>query len=330
MELDRTVPHALRQSISQPNVDRTTRIDIALFNGFALPKIAAIIEVFQKANALAAPRPIGRSRYDVSLWSAAGGRVASSSSVFVWTESVDSYRETDDVHMLFIAGGAGAQQACRDERLRDWLRRRYPSSEIVHSIHEGHQLLEAAGFTGRDRPHFEAHHEWRDVYPQRPFGDPPGAVDTALRIVKHDLGAELAQLVTESVVPEHKSPFASPITGRAPTQVSEKIMASARWLEENVDQPISIDDAAQVAAMSERNFLRRFKSEMGITPSDYLLRARLNMSCRLLVESRLPVDKIARRCGIGSGGQLAKLFRKYLSTTPTDYRTGRTASRTST
>ncbi|MDQ7982038.1 helix-turn-helix domain-containing protein [Paraburkholderia sp. SARCC-3016] len=329
MELNRTVPHALRQSISKLNVDRTTRIDIALFNGFALPGIAAIIEVFQKANALVSPRPIGRSRYDVSLWSAAGGRIASSSSVFVWTESVESYRDTNDVHMLFVAGGTGAQQACRDERLRDWLRRRHPSSEIVHSIQEGQQLLEAAGFTSRDQPLFDAAHEWRDVYPRRPFGEPPGAVDTALRIVKHDLGAELAQLVSESVVPDHKRPFASPITGRAVPQISEKIMESARWLEANVDQPISIDDAAQVAAMSERNFLRRFKSEMGITPSDYLLRARLNMSCRLLVESRLPVDKIARRCGIGSGGQLAKLFRKYLSTTPTDYRMGREASRTS-
>jgi transcriptional regulator GlxA family with amidase domain len=78
--------------------------------------------------------------------------------------------------------------------------------------------------------------------------------------------------------------------------------------------------------MSERNFLRRFKNEIGLTPSDYLLRARLNMSCRMLVESRLPVDKIARRCGIGSGGQLAKLFRKYLATTPTDYRLSKEAS----
>ncbi|CAB3774829.1 GlxA family transcriptional regulator [Paraburkholderia humisilvae] len=330
MELNRTVPHALRQSISQPNVHRTTRIDIALFNGFALPGIVAIVEAFQKANALAAPRSIGRSRYDVSLWSAAGGRIASTSSVFVWTESVDSYRDTPDAHMLFVAGGAGARQACGDERLRDWLRRRHLSSEIVHSIQEGQQLLEAAGLTGRDRHLFETSHEWRDVYPERPFAEPPDPVDTVLRIVRHDLGTELAQLVSESVVPEHKTPFAAPITGRTVSRISEKIMESARWLEANVDQPISIDDAAQVAAMSERNFLRRFKSEMGITPSDYLLRARLNMSCRLLVESRLPVDKIARRCGIGSGGQLAKLFRKYLSTTPTNYRTGREASRTST
>ena len=149
------------------------------------------------------------------------------------------------------------------------------------------------------------------------------ARSTALRIVEEDLGPDLAQLVAESVATEHKTPFGSSIADKAAPQVSEKIMASARWLKANVDQPISIDDAAQVAAMSERNFLRRFKSEMGVTPSDYLLRARLNLSCRMLVESRLPVDKIARRCGIGSGGQLAKLFRKYLATTPTDYRMGR-------
>jgi transcriptional regulator GlxA family with amidase domain len=100
-------------------------------------------------------------------------------------------------------------------------------------------------------------------------------------------------------------------------------------LEANGDRPIVIDEAAQVAAMSERNFLRRFKIEMGVTPSDYLLYVRLNMSCRLLIETSLPVDKIARRSGIGSGGRLSKLFRKYLGKTPTEYRSSKRHSRMS-
>lgn len=102
--------------------------------------------------------------------------------------------------------------------------------------------------------------------------------------------------------------------------MSEKIQASARWFEANCDRPIAIDEAAQVAPMSERNFLRRFKIEMGVTPSEYLLYVRLDMCCRLLAETGLPVDKIARRCGLGGGGWLAKLFRKHLATTPTEYR----------
>jgi transcriptional regulator GlxA family with amidase domain len=320
MDLVHTLPRNSRQSAVPMQTSALTRVDIALFNGFALPKVAAIIEIFQKANSLAATQRSGRARYDVSLLSAAGGRIASSSSVFVWTDDVQSHRGTNESHLLFIAGGPGVQQACRDERLSDWLRRRHPFSEIVHPIAEGQLLLAAAGLPSRYCPLLYGGSEAHGLHPARSLTEAPSAVMTALRIVEEDLGADLAQQVAGSIAPQPKAPFNASLTLGATPQISEKILASARWVEANVDRPISIDDAAQVAAMSERNFLRRFKSEIGITPSDYLLRARLNMSCRMLVESRLPVDKIARRCGIGSGGQLSKLFRKYLATTPTDYR----------
>ncbi|MFM0552012.1 helix-turn-helix domain-containing protein [Paraburkholderia sediminicola] len=320
MELVHTLPRCSRQSAVVTQANDITRVDIALFNGFALPEVAAIIEIFQKANALVASQRSARTRYDVSLLSASGGRIASSSSVFVWTDSVDSHRGTNDTHLLFIAGGAGAQHACRDERLGNWLRRRHPFSEIIHPIAEGRLLLEAAGLPSRYCPLLYGGNEAYGLYEASPLTEAPAVVHTALRIIEEDLGPELARLFAESVAPEHRMSFNSSMTYSATSQVSEKIMASARWLEANVERPISIDDAAQIAAMSERNFLRRFKSEIGMTPSDYLLRARLNMCCRMLLESRLPVDKIARRCGIGSGGQLAKLFRKYLATTPTDYR----------
>ncbi|SFU25676.1 GlxA family transcriptional regulator [Paraburkholderia aspalathi] len=320
MDLVETLPHSSRQSAVPMQTSALTRVDIALFNGFALPTVAAIIEIFQKANSLTAEQRSGRVRYDVSLLSAAGGRIASSSSVFVWTDDVQSHRGTNETHLLFVAGGAGAQQACRDERLSSWLRRRHPVSEIVHPIAEGQLLLQAAGLPSRYCPLLYDGSEVQGLPPARSLTEPPGAASTALRIVEEDLGAELAQQVAESIAPRPTTPFSSAGTFGLTPQVSEKILASARWLDANVDRPISIDDAAQVAAMSERNFLRRFKNEIGMTPSDYLLRARLNMSCRMLVESRLPIDKIARRCGIGSGGQLSKLFRKYLATTPTDYR----------
>ncbi|TDY17057.1 transcriptional regulator GlxA family with amidase domain [Paraburkholderia sp. BL6665CI2N2] len=318
MDLVRTLPHSSRPSAAPARTSSLTRVDIALFNGFALPTVAAIIEIFQKANSLAAPRS-GRARYDVSLLSAAGGRIASSSSVFVWTDDVQSHRGTNDTHLLYIAGGVGVEQASRDERLSNWLRRRHPFSEIVHPIAEGQLLLQAAGLPGRYCPLLYDGNEAHGRHPVR-LTQAPDAVSTALRIVEEDLGPDLAHQVTESVARQPKAPVSSSMTLGVTPQISQKILASARWLEANVDRPILIDDAAQVAAMSERNFLRRFKSEIGMTPSDYLLRARLNMSCRMLVESRLPVDKIARRCGIGSGAQLSKLFRKYLATTPTDYR----------
>ncbi|MFM0591932.1 GlxA family transcriptional regulator [Paraburkholderia dilworthii] len=330
MGLVPATPPDSRLSAVPTQASAITRVDIALFNGFALPKIAALIEIFHKANALSSSQRSGRARYDVTLLSAAGGRIASSSSVCVWSESVDSYRGTNDTHLMFIAGGSGVKQACGDERLRNWLRHRHPFSLIVHPIAEGKLLLEAAGLCARYSLQIHGDAEARARPPARApvraRGESPAALRLALRVIEEDLGPELARQVAESIAPQHTTPFSASIARRAAPQVSEQIMASARWLEANVECPISMDDAARHAAMSERNFLRRFKNEIGMTPSDYLLRARLNMSCRMLVESRLPVDKIARLSGIGGGGQLAKLFRKHLATTPTDYRLSEEAS----
>ena len=71
---------------------------------------------------------------------------------------------------------------------------------------------------------------------------------------------------------------------------------------------------------AERDILRAEAAADKITPSEYLLRARLDMVCRLLIETDLPVDKIARRIGMANGDRLAKIFRKRLSVSPTEYR----------
>ena len=308
MERVSSVLQALQQSVAPRQTKKVKRVYIALFNGFALPKVADIIEVFQKANSLDGSVCGEFTRYDVSLMSAAGGAIVSSSSVFVWTRNVDSHRQTEDPHVIFIAGGNGAQQACGDERLGAWLRRAGAGSELVHPIAEGRLLFESAGLENCSRHNANALRAPADSLHAAPRK--ASSLKTALRIIEADFGVQFAQQVAEAVNSQHVLP-----------QVSEEIMASARWLDANVDRPISIDDAARVAAMSERNFLRRFKSEIGLTPSDYLLRARLNMSRHMLIETGLPIDEIARRCGIGSGAHLSKLFRKYFQATPTEYRT---------
>jgi transcriptional regulator GlxA family with amidase domain len=167
LELVPSLPRCSRQSSVATQTGEMTRVDIALFNGFTLPKIAALMEIFQKANALIASRRSGRAHYDVSLLSAGGGRIASPSSVFVWTDSVESHRGTNDRHLLFIAGGAGVQQACRDERLGNWLRRRHPFSEIVHPIAEGRLLLKAAGLPSRYYALLYGSNEAHELYRQR-------------------------------------------------------------------------------------------------------------------------------------------------------------------
>ncbi len=105
------------------------------------------------------------------------------------------------------------------------------------------------------------------------------------------------------------------------TTPSERIRATVAWLNENYGTRISISDMAERALMSERNFLRRFRAEMGHTPHEYLSQIRLESARQLLVTTALPVDKIARHCGLFNGDHLRKHFLKRFSMSPAEYRT---------
>ncbi|WP_429551046.1 helix-turn-helix domain-containing protein [Paraburkholderia sp. MM5477-R1] len=75
-----------------------------------------------------------------------------------------------------------------------------------------------------------------------------------------------------------------------------------------------------MAAMSGSNFVRYFQRELGVSPSAYLLDLRLQVARQLLVDTGLPVDKVARRAGMSSGVHLARSFRQHMKILPTEYR----------
>ncbi|WP_230942911.1 helix-turn-helix domain-containing protein [Burkholderia vietnamiensis] len=102
--------------------------------------------------------------------------------------------------------------------------------------------------------------------------------------------------------------------------MSEKMQHVAKWIACNFDKPVKVRQAADLVAMSERTLLRHFTSEIGMAPSAYLMRVRLARACAMLAFTALPADSIARRCGLGSGEHLARLFRQHFDKTPIEYR----------
>ncbi|WP_322010112.1 GlxA family transcriptional regulator [Paraburkholderia sp. J12] len=314
-----THPHLVTAGINR----EIRHIAILLFDGCSLLGAGIVAEVFHMANELSSDTD-RRFPYDVSILSADGGNVTCSSSVRVWTDGLDA-RHYVGFDALFVAGGKGAFAAANDERLIAWLRHVHANTGMIRPIGEGRSLLEAASLCGQRVPREFGTYGMAGVPNGREdaVGDPGDRLESmksALTLVKRDLGVDVARAVTERLMPDsggNLMPFLGDALGSAP---ADKVRAAARWLQENCQRAISIADAAQVAAMSERNFLRRFKLEMGITPSDYLLHARLAITCSLLADSELPVDKIARRTGMGNGDRLAKIFRKRMMISPTEYR----------
>ncbi|HEY5784228.1 MAG TPA: helix-turn-helix domain-containing protein [Microlunatus sp.] len=72
--------------------------------------------------------------------------------------------------------------------------------------------------------------------------------------------------------------------------------------------------------LSERQFTRVFKSEVGVTAADHVEAVRVDSACRLLETTNRTIEQIARTCGFGTPETMHRTFRRRLNTTPGDYR----------
>jgi len=305
----------------------TQRIGLLLFDGCSLLTAGIIAEAFRVANELELQRH-GRPFYQLSLLSYRGGNIACSSSVRIWTQGLDAAGQRG-FGAVFIACSEREPASERDARVTCAIME-VSASALERSTH-GRELLaprvsraEATSATDGDAGASASVFWCRGGADQAPEVM-PSAIDMALAQIEADLGAEVAGEVARQLDPRRETiaeadqddiddpPDLSTVT-------ANKILASARWIAEHYMEPISVADAARVAAMSERNYLRRFKLTIGMTPSEYLLQKRLDMICQLLTKTTLPVDKIARRCGMGNGDRLGKIFRKRFALSPTEYR----------
>ena len=77
---------------------------------------------------------------------------------------------------------------------------------------------------------------------------------------------------------------------------------------------------AEAACLSPYHFSRMFKYATGLSPHQYLYRARIAQARYLLIASELPIAEIARTVGFGRAGELSKCFRRSFGVTPQGYR----------
>lgn len=295
-----------------------------LIDGFSVVQMGKLAEVFELANQLGRVDSALVEHYELRLFSAHGGPVRSSSGVQIWTETIERLAPST-IHAMFVLAGPGGTQEL-DDQLIEWLRRAHHRAPVVAGGGGGEQLLTQAGLDQKVPAGVQLTLGAMLAPPGADGGsnassdEDNGLFLTALSIVGQDLGYEIAQEIVACVMPGANRKFASVVFGTREARASQLIRAAAQHLRMNSSNRISIADAAQAAAMSERNFLRRFKQEIGVTPTEFVLRVRLEKACCMLVETDLPADKVARRTGLGSGDRLAKLFRQHLSMSPTEYR----------
>jgi AraC family transcriptional regulator len=92
------------------------------------------------------------------------------------------------------------------------------------------------------------------------------------------------------------------------------------YINDCLDGKIKLADLAALLNMSPYYFATLFKQSTGIAPHQYLVRCRLNKAKRLLIDTNLALNEIAKQCGFSSQSHLNSLFRRFIGTTPKVYR----------
>jgi AraC family transcriptional regulator len=99
-----------------------------------------------------------------------------------------------------------------------------------------------------------------------------------------------------------------------------KLKNITQWMNEHLAQEFSLARLAQQAGMSEYHFNRLFKRAIGLPPSQYQIKLRLDRARQLLRETKRDVIDIANEVGYANASHFARLFRKASGMTPSEYR----------
>lgn len=252
-----------------------------------------------------------------------------------------SYAETcDNVDTLMVSGGDGTGAVLRDKTLLASIRRHAKGARRVVSICSGAFLLAEAGLLEgrRATTHWGAVPSFRKIYPHIELEEDAiyvrdgnvwtsagvtSGMDLALALIADDLGTDVAMEVARKNVifmmrPGGQSQFSTHLT--AASSGEGPIGRAMNFVLENLGEDCSVPRLSEIAAMSERTFLRHFREAAGMTPAKFVEAIRLESARQRLEATRASVDVIAGECGFGSSERMRRTFQRQLGVAPAQYR----------
>ena len=95
-----------------------------------------------------------------------------------------------------------------------------------------------------------------------------------------------------------------------------------RYISENVDKKICINDICDELKCSKSTLLTTFKSKYGITVNTYVTESKLEKAVHLLLDGDMTISEIASETGFSDQSYFSKVFSAKYGVPPSEYRAG--------
>ncbi|ATI80015.1 GlxA family transcriptional regulator [Sphingobium yanoikuyae] len=289
------------------------KVGFILHPGYS-PMSLAVSTVFEIANLQA-----GKAVYDVQMLSEAGGPVRTSVGFEVMTTPFSG--EALD---LLVVGGSmedATPEVVAFVRSAPKFARRIAAPCIGALV-----LAEAGLLDGRRATtHWMYARGMAERYPRirveedRIFiADGPiwtsagmtAGIDLALALVEEDLGMEAARFVARKLVVYHRrsggqSQFSTLLELEPKSDRMQAVLTFAR---RNLTSRLSVEDLAEVAHLSPRQFSRAFQTETGQSPAKAIEHLRLEAARTLMEDSNHSIDVVAQQTGFADRDRMRRAF----------------------
>ncbi|UYY58082.1 GlxA family transcriptional regulator [Sphingomonas sp. S2-65] len=135
-------------------------------------------------------------------------------------------------------------------------------------------------------------------------------IDLALALVEEDLGIEAARQIARKLVVYHRrsggqSQFSTLLELEPKSDRMQAVLTFAR---RNLTQRLSVDDLAEVAHLSPRQFSRAFQSETGQSPAKAIEHLRIEAARALMEDTTHSIDVVAQQTGFVDRDRMRRAF----------------------
>jgi transcriptional regulator GlxA family with amidase domain len=271
--------------------------------------------------------------YDVRVCTPGGRPVRSTAGFQVVPDHGLELLDTADTMIVpGIHAGNALTMGTLEPEVTEALRAAHERGVRIVSICTGAFVLAAAGLLDgrRATTHWAYAEQFRRLHPRVDLdpgvlfiADGPvltsagvaAGIDLCLHVIRLDRAAR------RCVMPPWRDGGQAQYIERPVPKVTDTSTASVReWARQRLHEPIALRDLAEQARMSVRTFTRRFRSETGLSPAQWLLQQRTDHARLLLETTDLTVDQVAHRSGFGTTAALRQQLHLRIGVAPSTYR----------
>lgn len=144
-----------------------------------------------------------------------------------------------------------------------------------------------------------------------------------LEMLKNNISTTTNRFLLQGLLYEYFSVLTRDLRINAPLlQNGENpyVMQAIEFIQNNYSFPIHITDIASYVCINRSYLYTLFKSNLGVSPQDYLTNYRISRATELLSLTNLSIESIALSCGYTDPLIFSKVFKSRKGLTPSQYR----------